>query len=392
MAIASPNAAIANPKKYLLEAIDVRRTVYKYAAARVAQSAAIRDAFARLFPEGLPLLVNGQPLRTRTDADGAYFLPIPPDTSGFVVCTLRPGLTIATLVRGRQAGETLTGQDVSPPSHFFATFLQPLFTPQEVQAIADNYILDIGNLREPAHGIVHFETINTPEGQIIADTNGDGVVCAFAGGPQAAAVLYPAADGAAYLASALFKALLVEAQDPATASYTTILTNILTRTEDQAGNPLLQVRAGDLVAGGVRAARAPVVADLLNRCFNTSIVNAQQGLGTALPRVVRAGRLRATVRDASGTPLPNARVAADGVFTVAGSRCPNTTPLESATNHLVCPTNSNGQVTFILFGPNTLALNPVTLTATSADGTLTSQIQTHFMPPASRDITVTIRP
>ena len=58
-------------------------------ASRVPQGAALGNAFARLLPEGLPPLVKGQPLRTRTDAHGAYFLPVPPHTPGFVSCAAR---------------------------------------------------------------------------------------------------------------------------------------------------------------------------------------------------------------------------------------------------------------------------------------------------------------
>ena len=95
-------------------------------ASRVPQGATLGDAFARLFLEGLPPLVKGQPLRTRTDANGAYFLPVPPRTPGFVFCVARANLALATFVRGRQRGETLTDQDVSPPSEFFAALLQSL--------------------------------------------------------------------------------------------------------------------------------------------------------------------------------------------------------------------------------------------------------------------------
>ena len=59
-----------------------------------------------------------------------------------------------------------------------------------------------------------------------------------------------AGGGAAFIATTLFKAFLVEARQPALLSYTDILTNILTRT-DQGRNPLIEVRAEDLVHGGV---------------------------------------------------------------------------------------------------------------------------------------------
>ena len=357
-------------------------------ASRLPQGAALDAAFARLFPEGLQPLVAGQPLRTRTDANGAYFLPVPRKTPGFVSCAARSDLALATFVRERQAGETLTNQNVSPPSEFFAELLQPLFTAQEAPSIEDNYLSDIGNLREPSRGRVRLETVQTADGLNIADTDGDGVVCAFVGGAQAAAVNYPAAGGAAFISTALFKAFLVEARTPALLSYADILTNILTRT-DQGGNPLIEVQAQDLVNGGVPAARAAVVAPLLNTCFDARI---QKDLATALPRVVRAGRMRVTVRNASGTLLPNAQVVVEGTFPAPpASRCPSGA-ISGAANRLVCQTDANGQVIFILFGQTTLGPSPVTVTVTSPDGARTSQLQTASIAPATRDIAVTIGP
>src|SRR4030095_14276465 len=103
---------------------------------------------------------------------------------------------LATFVRGRQVGETLTDQNVSPPNEFFAEFLQSLFSAEEVQTIEDNFLSDIGKLRQPSGGVVQLETMQTADGLNIADTNGDGVVCNFVGGAPAAAVTYPAAGGA----------------------------------------------------------------------------------------------------------------------------------------------------------------------------------------------------
>jgi hypothetical protein len=341
-------------------------------APRVPQGAALGNAFARLLPEGLPPLVKGQPLRTRTDAHGAYFLPVPPHTPGFVSCAARANLALATFVRGRQVGETLTDQQVSPPSEFFAALLQPLFPAQEVSTIEENFLADIGNLREPSRGVVRLETTQTASGLTIADTDGDGVVCSFVGGTQGAAVLYEPTGGAALISTTLFKALLVEARNPAILSYADILTNILIRT-DQGGNPLIEVRAEDLVHGGVPAARAAIVASLLNTCFDVRI---RQDLATPLPRVVRAGRMRVTVRHASGTLLPNAQVVVEGTF-----------PARPAAR-----TDANGQVIFLLFGQTTLGPNPVTVTVTAPDGTLARQLQTAFIPPVTRDISVTVGP
>ena len=59
----------------------------------------------------------------------------------------------------------------------------------------------------------------------------------------------------------------------------------------------------------VVATLVPLIASLLNTCFDVRI---RQDLATPLPRVVRAGRMRVTVRHASGTLLPNAQVVVEG--------------------------------------------------------------------------------
>jgi hypothetical protein len=383
------NSALAD-----LQDGTVDRPELQLIASQLPPSEALGNAFARLFPEGMQPLVKGQPLRTRTDANGAYSLPVPPQTPGFVSCSARSDLALATFVRGRQVGETLTDQNVSPPNEFFAEFLQSLFSAEEVQTIEDNFLSDIGKLRQPSGGVVQLETMQTADGLNIADTNGDGVVCNFVGGAPAAAVTYPAAGGAAFISTALFKAFLVEARNPAILSYPDILTNILTRT-DQGGNPLIEVRAEDLVNGGVPAARAAVVAPLLTTCFLSRI---QGDLQAPLQRIVRAGRIRVTVRNASGMLLPNAQVVVEGTFpgpTPPGqtaSRCSLGVDSGGTANRLFCKTTADGQVIFILFGQTTLGPSPVTVTVTSPDGMLMRQLQTAVIGPATRDILVTVGP
>jgi hypothetical protein len=353
-------------------------------AAQVAQDAGIGAAFARLFPQGIQVLVAGQPLLTRTNADGAYFLPIPPRTPGFVTCTPRSDLTLNTFVRGRQVGEPLQGQDVSPPSQFFTAFLLPQLAPQDVPAVQNNFLVDIGNLREAVNGVVSVETVATPAGRIMADTDGDGIACSFLGGAPAAAIDYPAAGGVIFVATTLFNALVLETRTPALVSYTTLLGALLNRT-DAAGSPLLEAFGDDLVLGGVPAARAPRLAALWNGCVQASV---EQDLLVALPRVVRAGRLRVTVRNAAAQPLVNARVAVTGAFVAASSRCSSL--LESAANRLLCQTGSNGQVIFILFGDRALTATPVTLTVETVAGGIQQQTQANFVPPATLDVTLTV--
>jgi hypothetical protein len=355
-------------------------------AADMAQDPAVRDAFARLLPQGIQPSVEGQPLRTRTDTQGAYFLPIPPNMPGFIQCTPRPDLVLSTFVRARQAQETLTGQDISPPSQFLTTFVLPLVAPEQQTGIQDNFRVDIGTLQQAAAGAVRVETALTPEGAVMADTDADGVACSFLDGPEAAAIRYAAAGGAAFVATTLYKALLLESRTPAAASYTTLLGVLLNRTT-VTGDPLIEASGADLMLGGVPATRAPILATLWNTCVHESI---EQGLGLPLAQVVRAGRVWVTATDEDGLPLPNALVRVEGAFVVAQSSC--RAIIESSDNRLVCQANDDGRVIFTLFGEQALTVTPVVLTAISADRTLQGQTETIFIPPATLEVTVTAGP
>lgn len=351
-------------------------------------AAMIREAFARFFPGDLALLANGQPLRATTDANGTYFLPIPSATPGFVSCTPEPDLTVSTFVRARQVGETLNDQDVLPPSHFFAAFILPQLSPPDLLTVANNYLIDIGELRIPTAGIVRVETVPTANGRRIADTDGDGLVCSLRKTALEAAIAYPAAGAAAYMSTALFKTLLIEARNPATANYETILTDILTRTDAQ-GNPLVTVLETDLVHGGISERRATVLAPLLNTCIRAGL-DQILGLGVPEIRILRAGRIRATVQNAQEGRLPNALVTVQGDFIETSSRC--TAFVSSSTKRMVCRTDAAGLVTFVLLGTRTFAPTPVRLTAESEDDTLVTQMQAEVVPPATIDRTLTVTP
>jgi hypothetical protein len=355
-------------------------------AADVVQDAALRAAFARLFPQGVQPSIEGQPLRTRTDAQGAYFLPIPPNTPGFIQCTPRPDLVLSTFVRARQVQETLSGQDLSPPSQFLTTFVLPLVAPEQQAGLQDNFRADIGHLQQAVAGVVRVETALTPEGAVMADIDGDGVACSFLDGPEAAAIRYTAAGGAAFVATTLYKALLLESRTPATASYTTLLGVLLNRTT-ATGDPLIEAAGDDLVLGGVPDTRASILATLWNTCVRSSL---EQGLGLPLAQVVRAGRLWVTATDEDGLPLPNAQIGVEGAFVAAQSSCGAL--LESSDNSLVCQANDDGRVIFTLYGEQALTATPVVLTVVSADQTLQGQTETILVPPATLDVMVTARP
>ena len=312
---------------------------------------------------------------------------------GFITCTPSPNLAISAFVRGRQPGETLTDQDISPPMQIFTTLIFPQLPPQEVEATANNFRTEIGNLQEPVDGIVRMEFETTPQGErLITDLDGDGIVCSLLESPDVAAIQFAAAGAASFAATALYTALRFEVRNPNAASYADIIAALLART-DAAGGPRVEAEPGDLEAAGVPGERAAGLVPEWNECVQTSIIQRFQ-TPELLARMVREGRLQVTVRDVNGNPIPNAQVEVTGEFIVSdtgGSGCP--TPgdaLELEDNRLVCSTNENGRVTFVLLGNSSLAAIPVTLTAESADGALRGQLETAYLAPATRDQVITV--
>jgi hypothetical protein len=361
-------------------------------AADVAQDARMQEAFAKLFLHGMQPLVNGQPLRTITDANGMYFLPVPPNTPGIVRCASVPHLAVSTFVRGRQTGETLTDQNVSPSSQIFTAFIIPQLTAQDVQAVENNFLTDIGDLQIPSDGIVRLETVETPAGQVIADRDGDGLVCSLlVDTPQAGAIEYVAAGATSYTAIALFKALLIEARNPASSRYETILANVLTR-RNAVGNPRVVVLAEDLLAGGVPAARATALAASLNACIRFGV---EEILGTTLPSMVRRGRFRVEIRDVeTNMPIPNIRVGGEGNITAA-SECRDAqggmiSPIIREENLIVCRTDEDGRVTFILEGEAQLAATSVAWSVRTEEDEVLGQVNADFIPAVSIDAVVAV--
>jgi hypothetical protein len=362
-------------------------------AANLKRDAGIQKASARFFPQGIRLLgSNGQPLRTTTDDQGAYFLPVPAATAGFVRCAPGPQLAVSAFVRARQAGELLTGQDVSPARQIFTTFIFPQLPSQATQAVEGNFLSDIGALKTPSGGIVRVETVATPAGRSITDTDGDGLVCSLRiSNAQEGAIQYVGAGATSYTAIALFKALLIEARNPPSASYETILTNVLTR-QDATGSPRVEILEEDLRAGGVPVGRATELAARLNTCIRFGV---ERVLGTQLPRSVRAGRFRVTVRNTAGTPVSLARVGGIGKFT-ATSECQDlqgqtVVPIDRANNRIVCSADANGRITFLLEGETPMVATPVAWSIRSPDGArLLGQVEAPFVPAATLDAPVTV--
>jgi hypothetical protein len=353
----------------------------------------LQKASARFFPQGIQRLgSNGQPLRTTTDAQGAYFLPVPAATAGFVRCTPRPLLAVSAFVPARQPGELLTGQNVLPSSQIFTTFIFPQLPSSATQAVERNFLIDIGVLNTPSGGIVQVETVATPDGRMIADTDGDGLVCSLRiSDPQEGAIQYVDAGATSYTAIALFKALLIEARNSPSASYETILTNVLTR-KDATGSPQVEIREEDLRAGGVPVGRATELATRLNTCIRFGV---ERVLNTQLSRSVRAGRFRVAVRTTNGEPVPLARVGGIGSFTAA-SECQDAqgarvTPIDRDNNRIVCNADANGRITFILEGEESLVAASVAWSVRSPDGArLLGRVDAPFVPAATLDAPVTV--
>ena len=263
---------------------------------------------------------------------------------------------------------------------------------QDSQAVESNFLTDIGALKTPSGGIVRVETVATPDGKMIADTDGDGLVCSLLiDSPQAGGIQYVGAGAMSYTAVALFKALLIEARNPASASYETILTNVLTR-KDATGSPRVEILEEDLRAGGVPVGRATELAGSLNTCIRFGV---ERVLGTQLSRSVRAGRFRVTVRDTNGSPVSLARVGGIGKFT-ASSECQDlqgktVVPIDRVDNRIVCSADANGRITFILEGETPLIATSVAWSVRSPDGArLLGQVNAPFVPTATLDAPVTV--
>jgi hypothetical protein len=282
--------------------------------------------------------------------------------------------------------------DAMIEAQIFTTFIFPQLPAAATPAVQRNFVSDIGALNTPSGGIVRVETVITPDGPIIADIDGDGLACSLRiRTPQEGAIQYVDAGATSYTAIALFKALLIEARNPPAASYETILSTVLAR-QDATGNPRGEILEEDLRAGGVPVGRATELAARLNTCIRFGV---EQVLGTHLPRSVRAGRFRVTVRDATGAPVSLARVGGLGRFTAA-SECQDAQgarvlPIDRVNNRIVCGADANGRITFLLEAEMPLVVTPVRWSVRSASGDrLLGEVDAPFIPTATLDAPVTV--
>ncbi len=258
-------------------------------AAELGSDPSLPGAFRRYFPYGIQPLVGGQPLRTMTDGSGRYFLEVPPDTEGFVSCALQRDLSISTFIEPRPPGVILTDQNVLPPTELFTKLILPQLAEQDRQPTEANFFDDIGALGE-INGPVQVDTILGSDGQLVVDT--DGETCdLLVESAQAGGIQYVAAGAVSFYASALFKALLIETRGLPTATYGSILGNVLRRTDPATGLPNAVVLPQDLVAGGVPEDRATVLATALTACIQAGIVDL---VGRALLIRMGLGRQIAT--------------------------------------------------------------------------------------------------
>ncbi len=295
---------------------DLQRIAGQVNQALAGRTQAITTAFATRFPTGF-----GSPLQTvATGADATYFLAVPAGLEGFVRChpPAQDDLILATFVRARQAGEPLTGQDVTPAATMFSAHLAPTLL-EDLPTTQANYLADIAGLQV---GVVQSNGTISRFNMLNVDKVRDVGV-----------------SWVAFAATSLYASLLKGALN---ADYLTAMQGLVVRgTVDPA--QLAQ-------HPGVSSQQAQAVADLVN----VSINDAARQVG-AVPQVVlsTAHIIVPVTAQGSGASLPGATVV-----------------LQSSTSTLQCSncpavTNQNGVATLTLAGvPRDQAVT-VTLTASS---------------------------
>jgi hypothetical protein len=135
----------------------------------------IQSAFRAIFPAGI-----GKPYDDITDENGNYFIPIPPNTPGFIRCIPadRDELVLATYVPERQLSEILLGQDVNPATTLFSVEVAPKLNSADVAAAKDNFLKNIDGInvyiREKqvaGADVVTFSLCAPPPGEVDPPAN-----------------------------------------------------------------------------------------------------------------------------------------------------------------------------------------------------------------------------
>jgi hypothetical protein len=123
-----------------------------------ADPAEVQSAFAQFFPDGL-----GRPVSTRTDDEGRFSLPVPPNMAGYIRCFPedRDRLLVGTYFPGRGADEVVDGQDVNPAETVFTTDIAPVLM-GDLATVRENFKADIEGLQ------VLLSGPNLPEGPLDA--------------------------------------------------------------------------------------------------------------------------------------------------------------------------------------------------------------------------------
>ena len=318
---------------------DMQAIANQVNQALAGRAQAIRTAFAALFPTGF-----GSPLQTvATGANAAYFLAVPAGVEGFVRCYPpdQKDLVLVTFVRARQAGETLTKQDVTPSATMFSAHIAPTLL-QDLPTTQANYVADIAGLRVG-----------------VAQSNGNISAFLMQGVDQVRDV---GVSWVAFAATSLYASLFKGAIN---ADYLTAMQGLVLQGV---------VDPAQLVQQGVSSQQAKAVADLVNFSIN----DAARQVG-ADPQVVLSSAhiVVAVTAQGSSAGLPGVTVGLQSpTSTLQCSNCP-------------VATDQNGIATLTLGGvPRDQAVT-VTLTA-SSPGFVAKTVTTAILAVATVTVPMTL--
>lgn len=247
----------------------------------------LQQAFAEVFPHGV-----GAPVATTTAADGSYFLPIPPNMSGFVRCTPkdREKLVLGTYFPAREPGETVEGQDVTPATTVFSAVILPQLPKADLDAAKENFLEDIDGLDIQ----VQFDSSDAVSGfRLRANTE-----------PANQAV-----GLVAFSATALFN---VFNKNDLNVDFLAAIDDMVETTSEDPANPVDPEFLSNL---GVPSEQTQNLATTVN----TSIEDTADELETDLGAALSTGRLIVLVTDSrDGGPIEGALVDIEGSLDCGG--------------------------------------------------------------------------